>query len=92
MQVLTAHDARLMMRTKGVSNFTTRKYFSEQIDRRVKMSATHGKTFCTFHIPKFVFGKPLYNSDNVRESVAHGLLIRGFKVKPLENNSLYIAW
>ena len=51
--------------------------------KKIKLNADNKKTECIFQIPPFIFGKPLYNIDNLQDYIIKSLRMNGFEVKKL---------
>jgi len=60
--------------------------------KKIKLNADNKKTECIFQIPPFIFGKPLYNIDNLQDYIIKSLRMNGFEVKKLVEYYLFINW
>jgi hypothetical protein len=60
--------------------------------KKIKLNADNKKTECIFQIPPFIFGKPLYDIDELQIYVFKSLKINGFEVKKLMEYHIFINW
>ena len=71
------------------------KLFDSVIKRchnRIKLTADNKKTECYYQIPPFIFGKPLYDMDELKEYVMKSLKLNGFALKEYPDYYIYINW
>jgi len=59
---------------------------------RIKLNADNKQTHCFYQIPPFIFGKPLYDIDELKEYVSKSLKLNGFEIKDYPNYYIYINW
>ena len=58
----------------------------------IRERARVGDTFCTFVVPLFKFGLPLYDAGRIADYVGWTLERRGFKVIRVSSNALFVSW
>lgn len=59
---------------------------------KIKINADNKNTECYFQIPPFIFGKYLYNIDEVKNYVMKSLKLNGFMIKEYPEYYIYINW
>tara|TARA_B000000460_G_C21311736_1_gene304662 strand:+ start:32 stop:472 length:441 start_codon:yes stop_codon:yes gene_type:complete len=76
-------------------NFKRLKKFDDillQIHRRIKYHADLEQTYCSYSIPEFIFGTPLYNINDLKNYIMNTLKKNGFKLVYFHPNTLLISW
>lgn len=82
----------------GISRENTkidRRITTQMVDScasEIRERAKAGDTFCTFVVPLFKFGLPLYDACRIADYVGWTLERRGFKVIRISSNALFISW
>ena len=71
------------------------KLFDEVLKKchkKIKLNADNKKTNCVFQVPPFIFGKPLYDIDELKNFLLKSLKMNGFEIKKLMEYYIYINW
>ena len=72
------------------------KFYEEILDRCVrkikKTNKDMRKLECKFTIPKFVFGGPIYDYDELKKYIIFKLKNNGLMVEPISYETIYISW
>ena len=63
-----------------------------QIHNKIKLSSKNKTLFCTFQIPEFLIGKPLYKIEDLRKYLINSLNRDKFDVLYIHPNLLFISW
>ena len=64
---------------------------SKSIDKINNLSK-HGQLKCVYNIPKYFFGYPAYNPEDVTDFILNGLTKEGLCVIKLNDTKLFISW
>ena len=59
---------------------------------KIKINADNKNIECLFQIPPFIFGKHLYDIEEVKNYIIKSLKLNGFMIKEYQDNSIYINW
>lgn len=82
----------------GISRDNTkidRRITTQMVDScaaEIRERARAGDTYCTFVVPLFKFGLPLYDAGRIADYVGWSLERRGFKVIRISDNALFVSW
>lgn len=60
--------------------------------KKIKLNADNKKTECIFQIPPFVFGKPLYDINELQDYILKSLKMNGFGIKKIMEYHIFISW
>ena len=63
-----------------------------QIHNRILTNSKNKTFYCTFSIPEFLIGKPLYNVEDLRKYLIDSLKRDKFDVLYIHPNLLFISW
>ena len=63
-----------------------------QIHNKIKLSSKNKTLFCTFQIPEFLIGKPIYKIEDLRKYLINSLNRDKFDVLYIHPNLLFISW
>ena len=63
-----------------------------QIHNKIKYQSKNKTFFCTFNIPEFLIGKPLYKVEDLRKYLIDSLKRDKFDVLYVHPNFLFISW
>ena len=63
-----------------------------RIHNRIKYHSQNKWFYCTFNIPEFIIGKPLYKSEDLRKYLIDSLKRDKFDVMYVHPNFLFISW
>ena len=63
-----------------------------RIHNRIKYHSQNKWFYCTFNIPEFIIGKPLYKSEDLRKYLIDSLKRDKFDVIYVHPNFLFISW
>ena len=64
----------------------------ENIHKRIKYHAVHGRVFCEYQVPGMISGLPLFNIQEVAVEVYKKLDEEGFLATVYNNGLIYICW
>ena len=64
----------------------------KKCSNRIKFMSDRSQSCCFFEIPEFVFGIPLFNSQECVRYIIKKLMDEGFMVIYTHPNLLYISW
>ena len=59
---------------------------------KIKSQANNKKIECYYNIPPIVFGKPLYDIDELKDYIIKSLKMNGLHIKEHDNYWIYINW
>lgn len=72
------------------------KFYEEILDRVVKKikktNIDMRQLECQYTIPKFVFGGPIYDYEELKKYIIFKLKSNGLRVDPLNYETIYISW
>ena len=77
---------------KKVAKYKTYKSILDKCHIRIKRFAENLKLNCTYDIPKFILGTPLYDFNEVKTYILNSLNKSGFKIKMLSDSIIFISW
>jgi len=63
-----------------------------QIHNKIVYNSKNKTFFCTFQIPEFLIGKPLYKIEDLRKYLIDSLTRDKFDVLYIHPNLLFISW
>ena len=63
-----------------------------RIHNRIIYHSNNKWFFCTFNIPEFIIGKPLYKIEDLKKYILDSLKRDKFDVMYVHPNSLFISW
>lgn len=63
-----------------------------KIHNRIKYNSQLEKTYCSYKIPEFIIGVPLYNINQLKNYLITSLKKNGFETIIFEPNILFISW
>mgnify|MGYP001376810787 FL=1 len=63
-----------------------------RIHNRIKYHSRNKWFYCTFNIPEFIIGKPLYKPEDLRKYIIDSLKRDKFDVMYVHPNFLFISW
>ena len=63
-----------------------------QIHNKIKYNSKNKTFFCTFQIPDFLIGKPIYKVEDLRKYLIDSLKRDKFDVMYVHPNFLFISW
>jgi hypothetical protein len=79
-------DQKVLNRLKMFDNILV------QIHNKIKYQSKNKTFYCTFNIPEFLIGKPIYKVDDLRKYLIDSLKRDKFDVLYLHPNLLFISW
>lgn len=77
---------------KRVVKYKTYDSILKKCHIRIKRFAENLKLDCTYEIPRFILGTPLYDFNELKKYIIDSLTKSGFETKLLSDNILYISW
>jgi hypothetical protein len=63
-----------------------------KIHNRIKFNSQLEKTYCSYKIPEFIIGLPLYNINQLKKYLITSLQKNGFGIMYIEPNYIFISW
>lgn len=64
----------------------------QQIISKIQTHAKQCITFCVYTVPRFVYGFPPFNVDEIQEYLLKRLTNDGFVAELMNNDCIYISW
>ena len=77
---------------KRIVKYKTYDSILKKCHIRIKRFAENLKLDCTYEIPRFILGTPLYDFNELKKYIIDSLTKSGFENKLLSDNILYISW
>ncbi len=64
----------------------------KKVHHKIRYSADNNRTYCTYNVPSFIIGEPLYDVNELKQYIVSSLTKNGFKLLHIEPNWLFITW
>eukprot|EP00899_Mesostigma_viride_P004120 jgi/Mesvir1/13709/Mv06939-RA.1 len=90
--VITADRAYNMSRESARGSRITEDRIMHTVETVIESSARQGRQFAFYTVPLYQFGLPIYKASEVVKHVGRRLTHRGFRVKQVGENMVYIEW
>jgi len=63
-----------------------------QIHNKIKLNSKNKTFFCTYQVPEFLIGKPIYKIEDLRKYLINSLKRDKFDILYIHPNLLFISW
>lgn len=70
----------------------TYKKIYHKVEKKILMASSVNSYYCTYEIPNFILGLPLYTWADCKSYIVEKLKKNGFKVKDYSVNVIIISW
>jgi hypothetical protein len=77
---------------KRIVKYKTYESILKKCHLRIKRFAENLKLNCTYDIPRFILGTPLYEFKELKKYIIDNLTNSGFTIKQLSETIIYISW
>ena len=64
----------------------------KKVHSRIIYNSKLEKTYCFYHIPEFIIGVPLYNTEDLKQYIINSLQKNGFLLLYVDPNWIFISW
>lgn len=88
---ITAAQARDLAERAGAPQRVCEDHFYRQLKLYIRNEASQGSWECTFRVPGFSLGLPLYSANEVAQGLADRLAKEGWRVQR-QGLALHVAW
>jgi len=70
----------------------TYKKIYRKVEKKILMASSVNAYYCSYEIPNFILGLPLYSPEDCIKYLKEKLKKDGFKVKDYSQNIIIISW
>lgn len=92
MSIININELHEKQRLKNNNKLQFYNIILKKCSNRMKFVSEKSQSCCFFEIPEFVFGVPLFNSDECVRYIIKELMKEGYMVIYTHPNLLYISW
>ena len=92
MSRLTAQKAHNFVLASQAGKNIVENKFMISVENYIKTVSQQGRLFLFYTIPTYQFGLPIYNPQDILLKIGKRLVRRGFRVKLVGTNHMYIEW
>ena len=89
---LNVHQIQRDRHERDRHKYSTYKRILEKCYYKVKGCSDKDITYCTYQLPDFIFGEPIFNKIYCANYIVEHLRSNGFCCRFFEPNLLYITW